>query len=62
MILDDGVALEIDYDKAIIEDILRDLEINPVEVIVSKNGKVVSELDIAKPDDQIRIIRIIHGG
>ena len=62
IILDDGTALEIGIDRAIIEDILSDLEINPVEVIVSKNGKIVSELDLAESDDQIKIIRIIHGG
>lgn len=62
IILDDGTTREIGIDKAVIEDILRDLEINPVEVIVSKNGKITSELDFAESEDQIKIIRIIHGG
>jgi sulfur carrier protein len=62
IILDDGTVKEIDINEARIEDILNDLEINPVEVIVAKNGLITSECDIAESDDQIKIIRIIHGG
>jgi sulfur carrier protein ThiS len=45
-----------------IESILHDLGILPASVIVLKNGKVVPEDVIASGDDQIRIIRIAHGG
>ena len=36
--------------------------INPSEVIVSRNGKLVPEDAVAGGDDEIRIIRIAHGG
>ena len=36
--------------------------INPSEVIVSRNGKLVPEDAVASGDDEIRIIRIAHGG
>ncbi len=36
--------------------------INPSEVIVSRNGKLVPEDVVAGGDDEIRIIRIAHGG
>jgi sulfur carrier protein ThiS len=62
IVLDDGIIKEVEVDKALIEDILNDLKINPVEVIVAKNGKITSEYDEVGSDDQIRIIRIIHGG
>lgn len=62
VVLDDGIVKEIDVDKALIEDVLNKLNINPVEVIVSKNGKITSEYDEVGPVDHIKIIRIIHGG
>ncbi|MDO9550567.1 MAG: MoaD/ThiS family protein [Methanoregula sp.] len=42
--------------------ILDRLQINPSEVIVSRNGKLVPEDAVAGDDDVIRIIRIAHGG
>lgn len=62
IVLDDGTVKEVEVDKALIEDILNDLDINPVEVIVAKNGKITSEYDEVVSEDQIKIIRIIHGG
>ena len=42
--------------------ILDSLGISPAEVIVSRNGKLVPEDAVAGGDDEIRIIRIAHGG
>jgi sulfur carrier protein ThiS len=62
VVLDDGTTKELQIEEAVIEDILAHLEINPVEVIVAKNGKITSERDLVQSDDQLKIIRIIHGG
>jgi sulfur carrier protein ThiS len=62
IILDDGTIKEVKVDRAMIEDILNDLKINPVEVIVAKNGNITSEYDMVESEDQLKIIRIIHGG
>jgi sulfur carrier protein ThiS len=62
IVLDDGTIKEVEVTKALIEDILNDLKINPVEVIVAKNGKITSEYDEVGSEDHIKIIRIIHGG
>lgn len=62
IVLDDGTTRELEIEKALIEDILTYLKINPVEVIVAKNGKITSEYDMVESRDQINIIRIIHGG
>lgn len=62
IVLDDGIVKEVEVERALIEDILNDLNINPVEVIVAKNGKITSEYDEVVSEDQIKIIRIIHGG
>jgi sulfur carrier protein len=62
IILPDGRCQELQISEATVEDVLRDLGVNPVEVIVSKNGKVVSELESIGQDDEMKIIRIVHGG
>ncbi|MDO8873728.1 MAG: MoaD/ThiS family protein [Methanoregula sp.] len=49
-------------DPVSISQILDQLCINPSEVIVSRNGKLVPEDAVAGGDDEIRIIRIAHGG
>jgi sulfur carrier protein ThiS len=45
-----------------IEDLLAILGINPVEVVVAKNGTLVTEKESAGGEDVIRIYRISHGG
>ena len=60
--LQDGVIKDIPIETMLIEDILKLLEINPVEVIVAKNGRIVSELETAEAGDELKIVRIVHGG
>ncbi|MCJ7445762.1 MAG: MoaD/ThiS family protein [Methanotrichaceae archaeon] len=60
--LPNGSKKELHIPESIIEDILNDLAINPVEVIVAKNSKIVSELESVRDEDEIKIIKIIHGG
>ena len=60
--LQDGVIKDMPIDTMLIEEILKLLDINPVEVIVAKNGKIVSELEMARAGDELKIVRIVHGG
>jgi sulfur carrier protein len=62
VILPDGSRRELHISEDVIENILRDLKINPVEVVVAKNGTIVSELDRIGEEDEMRIIKITHGG
>lgn len=62
IVLDDGIIREVDIDKTVIDDLLKSLKINPVEVVVAKNGKITTEFDVVESGDQLKIIRIIHGG
>jgi sulfur carrier protein ThiS len=57
-----GVKREIAVENARIEDILMHLRINPEEVIVAKNGRIVSEYETAGNGDELKIVRIVHGG
>jgi sulfur carrier protein ThiS len=45
-----------------IELLLSDLGINPVEVVIAKNGRLVPEIEYADGEDEIRIYRVSHGG
>ena len=60
--LPDGSKKEIAEKCARIEDILRQLGINPVEVIVAKNGMIVSEDETAGGSDELKVVRFVHGG
>lgn len=62
IILPDGSAREVRRSGATIEDVLEMLEINPEEVIVAKNSKIVSECETIDEKDEIKVVRIVHGG
>jgi len=60
--LPDGKIREIELDEIRIEEILRTLNINPVEVIVAKNGRIAPEDETAGYADELKIVRVVHGG
>ncbi len=62
IVLPDGRRKEMAIENTSIEEILRKIGINPVEVIVAKNGKIVSEEETAGFADELRIVRVVHGG
>jgi len=62
LILPDQKTIDIDRVPAPVEKVLLELGINPLEVIVARNGKMISEDTVVEGDDEIRIIRIAHGG
>jgi len=62
IILPDKSRKELLVTEALIENILNDLGINPIEVVVVKNGRIVSELESIKEGDEVKVIRIVHGG
>jgi len=62
LILPDQKTIDIDRVPAPVEKVLLELGINPLEVIVARNGKIISEDTVVEVDDEIRIIRIAHGG
>jgi sulfur carrier protein len=60
--LPDGSRKEMAVHNARIEDVLKELGINPVEVIVARNGKIVTEEENAGSADELKIVRVVHGG
>ena len=47
---------------ATVEQLLLDLGINPLEVMVTRKGKLLPETTPVEESDEIRIIMVSHGG
>jgi sulfur carrier protein ThiS len=62
LILPDRSTRVIDPAPATVEAILQREDIDPIGVMVSRNGKLIPEDTLVSGDDEIRIIRISHGG
>jgi len=62
LILSDHEELTIEHRPAPVEQVLLEAGINPLEVIVCRNGNLISEDTVVEADDTLRIIRIAHGG
>jgi len=62
LILPDRSVRVIDSPPATIDAILQMEGINPLEVMVARGGKLLPGDTLANRDDEIRIIRISHGG
>lgn len=62
LILPDRSIRIIDPAPATVDVILQREGINPLEVMVSRDGKLLTEYTIVSGDDELRIIRISHGG
>ena len=62
LILTDKEILIPEHDPVPVEKILLERGINPLEVIVTRNKKMISEDTVVEADDEIRIIMVAHGG
>jgi sulfur carrier protein len=62
LILSDRDVRIFEHSPAPVEQILLEQDLNPLEVIVSRNGKLLSEDAVIQTSDEVRIIRIAHGG
>jgi len=62
LILSDHDERIIEHCPASVEQILLEAGINPLDVLVSRNGNLISEDTVVGDEDEIRVIRIAHGG
>lgn len=60
--LANGETREISRDKATIESVMQDLGISSQDYVAVCNGKVVPEDDLLSDGDELKLIRIAHGG
>ena len=57
--LNKAVKLE---NTALVMDLLKELKINPVTVIVSRNNELILENEKLNDGDEIKILSVISGG
>jgi sulfur carrier protein len=62
LILSDHDERIVEHSPAPVEQILLEAGINPLDVLVSRNGNLISEDTVVEDEDEIRVIRIAHGG
>jgi sulfur carrier protein len=58
----EGHVENMNINKISVEELLINFGINPLEVIVKRNGSLILEEEILGNKDSIQIIRVIHGG
>lgn len=58
----EGHVENLDLNKISVEELLKNLGIDPLEVIVKRNASIIFEDEILGKNDSIQIIRVIHGG
>ena len=57
-----GSDSEVRINECRLEEVLLTLGLNPLEVIVSRNGEIIPEDFIVRDTDELRIYRVAHGG
>ena len=45
-----------------VKDLIKELKLNPVTVVISKNGEIVTELAKLKDKDNIEFLSVVGGG
>jgi sulfur carrier protein len=58
----EGKERHVEMDSARVSDILKHLGVLPEVVIVARNGEVVSEEEVVRSGDKVKIIKAISGG
>lgn len=62
LIFPDGHEIEIAPGGRTIEAIIQEQGLNPLELLISREGEIIPEDTIGDNIDSIRLIRISHGG
>jgi sulfur carrier protein ThiS len=60
--LPDGTTRDLNENAKAVATLLTDCNINPLEVIVTKNGRLIPEDATVSGNDEIRVFRVAHGG
>ena len=62
IIFPDGHDVEVASEGRRIDEIILELGLNPLELLVSRDGEIIPEDTIGDDSDTVRLIRISHGG
>ncbi len=62
LLLPDGTTREVGGDAKTVATLLTECNLNPLEVIVTRNGRLIPEDATVSGDDEIRVFLVAHGG
>ena len=62
IIFSEGQTKNLNIKNISVKELLEDLKIEPLEVIVKKGNLVLQEDETIQNNDEIKIIKVIHGG
>ena len=62
IIFSEGQTENLNIENVSVKELLEDLEIEHLEVIVKKGSLVLQEDETIQNNDEIKIIKVIHGG
>ena len=62
IIFSEGQTENLNIENVSVKELLEHLKIEPLEVIVKKGNLVLQEDEIIRNNDEIKIIKVIHGG
>ncbi len=62
IIFSEGQTENLNIENVSVKELLEDLQIEPLEVIVKKGNLVLQEDETIQNNDEIKIIKVIHGG
>lgn len=52
----------VNFNKSLVSDLLKEMNINPETVIVVRSGEVLTEKEILQDKDKIELLSVISGG
>lgn len=58
----EGHVEHLNINQISVEELLKNLGIDPLEVIIKRDDTIILEDEILGKNDRIKIIRVIHGG
>jgi sulfur carrier protein len=58
----EGHVENLDINQISVKELLKNLGIDPLEVIIKRNNSIILDHEILENNDTIQIIRVIHGG
>ena len=60
--LPDGTTRDMSGEPTIVTTLLNECNINPLEVIVTRNGRLIPEDATVSGSDEVRVFHVAHGG
>ncbi|EKF85084.1 MoaD/ThiS family protein [Methanobacterium formicicum] len=58
----DEPTKELEIDSSSVKEVLKELEINSMEVVVKKDDTIIHEDQLLTNEDEITVIKVVFGG